>query len=78
MVLSAEPVSVTISDGEDEHFRTSTAQIAATWPDKVITGDPSNCHILAVLSQEPLRMNPGRTARAQTAKQIHKLNYNVL
>ena len=54
------------SDAEGEHCKNSTAQTAAAWPERVTTGDPSDCHSLAVLSHEPLNKKPGRVTRAHT------------
>jgi hypothetical protein len=66
MVLSADAVNNTASDAEVLHSKNSTAHTAAACPERVTTGEPSDCQSLAVLSHEPLNKNPGRVTRAQT------------
>jgi hypothetical protein len=77
MVLSADAVNSIDSDAELLHCKNSTAQTAAECPERVTTGEPSDCQSLAVLSHEPLNKNPGRVTRAQTKKKKQK-KYDII
>ena len=75
MVLSADPVNDTISDTDDEQLRISTAHMAAEWPVNVNTGEPSYCHIFAVLSHDPLTKYSCAVASAHTAEKLSNENF---
>ena len=66
IVLSADPVSNSASLAGDDESTTSTVQMAAAWPERVATREPSYRHTLASLSQEPLKRNSILAARAHT------------
>lgn len=68
IALSADPVSSNASLAGDDESITSTVQIAAAWPERVATREPSYRQTLASLSQEPLNRNSFLAERAHTSK----------